>query len=99
MAVNIFWPPLTALVFFVIIIAFLVLKYGDRFLKARTTPRPQQYEIEDRSSENTTFIYDEKRSLHEMERFSEKGSIDEMVPYPMQTKPDTQIMEKYEYAV
>ena len=66
MAAHIFWPPLTALVMLIGILIFVILKYGDTLCKARTTPKPQNYELEDRASENSTYLCEERQSYRDI---------------------------------
>lgn len=66
MSAHVFWPPLTVLVMGVGVIMFLILRFGDKLCKARTVPIAQNYELEDQSSENTTYLCDEKASYKEM---------------------------------
>lgn len=51
---------------FVMVVAFIIIKYGDKLCRARTVPKPQNYELEDASSENTmSCMYDEKESVRD----------------------------------
>lgn len=86
MAVHAAWPPLACLAMLVMMVAFIILKYGDKLCKARTVPKPQNYEIEDQSSENTTYMFDERESMREY------VEIPEMISEPEKK-------EKYEIAV
>lgn len=75
---------------FVIIVAFIIIKYGDRLCGARSVPKPQNFEIEDQSSTNTvSCMYEEKESVRE---FVDIMEIPEIMPEPGK-------LEKYEYAV
>jgi len=95
MAVHSAWPPLATLAMFVMVIAFIILKYGDRLCKARSVPRPQNYEIESQSSENTQYVYDEgsMREYIEVPEIQESGAI-----YNPENEK-TPLDEKYEIAV
>lgn len=93
MAVHAAWPPLACLAMFVMVTAFIILKYGDRLCKARTVPKPQNYEIEDQSSENTTYMYDERESVGEYLEIPEITPEEKEKCYPEERR------EKYEYAV
>jgi len=66
MGAHVFWPPLTFLVMSIAVIMFLVLKYGDKLCKARSVPLPQTYEIEEHSSENTTYLCEDRASYRDM---------------------------------
>ncbi|KAL7641423.1 UNVERIFIED_CONTAM: hypothetical protein RMT77_008563 [Armadillidium vulgare] len=94
MGVNVFWPPLAVLSMGVMVIIFIILKYGDKLFRARTAPKQQNYEMENLSSENATFNGDE-RSIEEFEDYFEEEQVDEENP-PSEIIP---IREKYEYAV
>lgn len=64
---HVFWPPLTVLVMCMGVVMFLIIKYGDKLCKARTVPFAQSFEIEEHSSDNTTYICeDEKASYRDM---------------------------------
>ncbi|XP_047737072.1 uncharacterized protein LOC125178099 [Hyalella azteca] len=66
---HVFWPPLTFLVMSIAVIMFIILKWGDKLCKARTVPFAQNYEIEDHSSENTTYlgeVMEEKSSYKDL---------------------------------
>lgn len=84
MAVHIFWPPLAVLSMGVMVVIFLILKYGDKWFKARTAPMPQNYEIENQSSENTT-VNAEERFLEEEERTNLRYEM-EIIPISEKTK-------------
>lgn len=87
MAVNIFWPPIAILSMFVLVVAFLILKYGDKVCKNIHLPKPQNYEIEGQSSDNETYLTDEK------------GSIREFIEIPQMEMEVSEKKEAYEYAL
>lgn len=94
MAVHAAWPPLACLAMFVMIVAFLVVKYGDRLCGARSIPlksrRTLYMDDESASSVNTiSCLYEDKGSIREMV---------EIVDMP-EIEPQHQTLEKYEYAV
>lgn len=91
MAVHAAWPPLACLAMFVMVVAFIVLKYGDRLCRARTVPKPQNYEIEEQCSENTTYMYDDRESVND---YIEVPKEKEKEGYIIQEK-----REAFEYAV
>ena len=79
----------------VMVVAFIILKYGDRLCLARTVPKPQNYEIEDQSSDNTTYLYDERESVRE---YIEVPEIVQVEEEKWKYDPEER-REKYEYAV
>ena len=83
MAVNIFWPPIAILSMFVLIVIFLILKYGDKVCKGIHDPKPQNFEIEQQSSEN--YGLDEKSSMRDYVEIPEIEMSEKV--------------EKYEYAL
>lgn len=91
MAVNAAWPPLAALAMFVIIVAFIIVKYGDRLFCARSVPLSREgMEDDDQASINTvSCLYDEKDSVREYIEVVEMPDMPE----------EPQRKEKYEYAV
>lgn len=90
MAVHAAWPPLAILAMFVMIVAFLIVKYGDQRCGIRSIPWVRSNELEgDETSVNTmSCMYDEKDSVREL------VEIDMPEMEPVQEK-----REKYEYAV
>lgn len=90
MAVHAAWPPLACLAMFVMIVAFIIIKYGDVLCLARSVPKPQYFERDDASSENTmSCMYDEKDSVRE--------HIDVIEIPEIRHEPDKE--KKYEYSV
>ncbi|KAK4287162.1 hypothetical protein Pmani_039761 [Petrolisthes manimaculis] len=83
---------------FVMVVAFLVIKYGDRLCSARSVPiQRSDYDYDDdndtASSVNTvSCLYEEKGSIREM------VEIVEMPDLETDTQRHTNL-EKYEYAV
>lgn len=98
MAVHAAWPPLACLAMFVMIVAFLIIKYGDRLCRARSIPKPQNFEIEDQSSTNTmSCMYEEKDSMRD---FVDIMEIPEIMPQEIpEVIYESEKMEKYEYSV
>lgn len=90
MAVHAAWPPLAILAMFVMIVAFLIVKYGDQKCRIRSVPRNHNmYDLDDQISVNTmSCMYDEKDSVREMVEID----MPEIQPAPGK-------LEKYEYAV
>ena len=95
MAVHIFWPPLAVLSMGVIIVAFIILKYGDKLCKARTIPHPQNFEIENQSSETAMYTVDDRTTYTVDDR--SQGSYEAI--HQMEIIPTSEKSEKYEYAV
>lgn len=91
MAVNAAWPPLTALAMFVIIVGFIIVKYGDRLLCARSVPLSRdERDDDDQASVNTvSCLYDEKDSVREYIEVVEMPDV----------SPEPPRKEKYEYSV
>lgn len=91
MAVNAAWPPLAALAMFVIIVAFIIIKYGDRLFCARSVPLMSKgVEDDDQASINTvSCLYDEKDSVREYIEVVEMPDVPE----------EPKWTESYEYAV
>lgn len=61
---HVFWPPLTVLVMCMGVVMFLIIKYADKLCKARSVPFAQSFEMDDQSSENTTFICDDEKASY-----------------------------------
>lgn len=99
MAVHTAWPPLACLAMFVIIVAFIIVKYGDRLLCARSVPLSRGIEDDaDQASVNTvSCLYDEKDSIREYEKEIIREYV-EVVEMP-DISPQPQRKETYEYAV
>ncbi|XP_063884513.1 uncharacterized protein LOC135113249 [Scylla paramamosain] len=97
MGVHTAWPPLACLAMFVIIIAFIIVKYGDTLFGARSVPLSRgAFEDGDQTSVNTvSCLYDERESVRDYEKESIREYV-EVVEMP-DISPGPQ--KKYEYAV
>ncbi|KAK3849512.1 hypothetical protein Pcinc_043737 [Petrolisthes cinctipes] len=96
MAVHAAWPPLACLAMFVMVVAFLIIKYGDRLCSARSVPIPRSpydYDDDDNASSVNTVscLYEEKGSIREMVEIVEMPDLE--------TEMQHTRLEKYEYAV
>jgi len=102
MAVSAFWPPLTVLSMLVMVVAFLIIKYGDRLCKARSVPfddEPQVYvePRDDVSSIESGYGYGEGESVRELVEHRQTD-INEDIMMEMQYEK-TEHLDKYEHAV
>lgn len=101
MSSHIFWPPLAVLAIGIMVIIFIILKYGDKLFRARTVPRERPLEFEMESSENTA--YDEDQTIQEEHYEGEHYEDEHIEDYHDKDEKDLMeimpIREKYEYAV
>lgn len=102
MAVSAFWPPLTVLSMLVMIVAFLIIKYGDRICKARSVPFDDEPSVfveprDDLSSIESGYGYGEGESVRELVEHRQTD-INEDIMMEMQYEK-TEHLDKYEHAV
>ncbi|CAL4121173.1 unnamed protein product [Meganyctiphanes norvegica] len=103
MAVSAFWPPLTVLSMFVVIVAFLIIKYGDRICRARSVPFNDEASSgvgehrDDISSIESGYGYGEGESVRELVEHRQ-SDINEDIMMEMQYEK-TEHLDKYEHAV
>jgi len=104
MAVSAFWPPLTVLSMLVMIVAFVIIKYGDRLCKARSVPfdddpGPSVFveHRDDLSSVGSDYGYGEGESVRELVEHRQTD-INEDIMMEMQYEK-TEHLDKYEHAV
>ena len=98
MAVHAAWPPLACLAMFVVIVAFIIVKYGDRLLCARSVPLSRRTDDGDQASINTvSCLYEERESVRDYEKESMREFV-EVVEMP-DISPVHHTKEAYEYAV
>lgn len=104
MSVSAFWPPLTVLSMLVMIVAFLVIKYGDRVCKARSVPFndgtiPEVVDHpDDLSSIESNYGYGEGESVRELVEHRQ-SDINEDIMMEMQYEKTEHLDKAYEHAV